>query len=81
MTESRRRWLPNSMATISDEQARLMGDDEEILDDDYNPHKKIDRAHRQKLYLALIYGGLGFIGILLIASMYVLYLLSCPRFL
>ena len=72
MPESRRRLFPNSMASTAEEQARLIDSDRESLDDDYNPRKKIDQAHRRKLYLALIYGGLGFICILLIASMYVI---------
>ena len=57
------------MASTAGEQTRLIGDNHENLDDDYNPRKRIDRAHRQKLHLALIYCGLGFICILLIASM------------
>ncbi len=57
------------MSASNEEQARLLSDPEAGLDEDYNPHKRFDRAHRQKLYRALIYSFFGFFCILLVAAM------------
>ena len=62
------------------EEAHLMGEDRDqdqdqdqaSLDDDYDPHKKPSQPQRRKLFLVLIYGGIGFVSVLLATAMYVL---------
>ena len=83
MSASRRRWLPDSMASTGDvdndgETARLMGDeqDQANLDDDYNPRKKSVRYSYRKSLLVLVYAGIGLFSVLLVAAMYVASLLS-----
>lgn len=71
MPESRRRWLSDTMASTAEEEARLMGDDQDqvSLDDDYNMSKKSGRPQHRKILLVFIYSGIAFISILLFAAM------------
>lgn len=78
MPTSRRRWLPDNMASTGDvddhgETARLIGDEQDraSLDDDYNLRKKSARYSRRNILLIIVYAGIGFFAVLLVAAMYV----------